>query len=158
MIQTEFLEDAYPHFGPQLLPSDPHERAAVRLFVDVVGQLIPLFFRLLNQTDREVREEAKKEITNKTKALGDLIEAQSDGLGPFFLGERLSLAEIVLVPFIYRFAPIFEKFRSFKWLDVDQRVKKSFEAASQRQAFRDTTVDLQKYEAKIVARLNLTQL
>ncbi len=95
MIQAEFVEDAFPQSGPHLLPKEPHERAAVRLFIDVVGQVTPLLYQFLTQTDPKALEEAKKELTIKVKALGDLIEAQSKDQqgesGIFFLGQRLSL-------------------------------------------------------------------
>ncbi len=96
LIQAEFVDDAFPQSGPHLLPKDPHERAAVGL--DVFSQVMTVLYRFLTQTDAKVLEEAKKELTIKVKALGDLIEAQSKDQqgesGPFFLGQRFSLVAI----------------------------------------------------------------
>ncbi len=67
-------------------------------------------------------------------------------------------AEIALVPHFYRFVALLEQFWSFKLVDVDQRVTKLYEAAIQRQAFKETAPDLNKFIPATVARYNLQPL
>ena len=52
-VICEFLEDAFPHNGPKLLPSDPYDRAVSRIWTDfVTSRVIPSFQRFLqHQSD-----------------------------------------------------------------------------------------------------------
>ena len=97
IVLCEFLEDAYPTYKPSLLPSDPYERARVRIWIDhVTKNMLPAWQRLLMAQD-----EAKAEVERK-----ELYEAQrkyaAQVKGPYFLGEELSLVDVIIAPWAAR--------------------------------------------------------
>jgi len=143
MIITEFLEDHFPDQGSSLLPKDAFQRADVRLFIDQFGQAITVMYGLLKNQDRTKDEELKVQITAKLKAAVDMLKKQSEG--PFFLGDKLSLADIAALPFIDRFSATLKHYRDFNILDVDERLQSWYAAAKERKAFLETSKDSEFY-------------
>jgi len=143
LIIAEFFEDRYPEQGTQLLPKDAYKRAAIRLFIDQVGQAIPTLYALLKNQDRSKDAELKEQVTAKLRAVVDLLKKQS--AGPFFLGDELSLADVAALPFIDRFSATLPHYREYNPLDVDERLKQWYEAAKARQAFQETSKDAEFY-------------
>eukprot|EP01098_Paradermamoeba_levis_P011708 TRINITY_DN5038_c0_g1_i1.p1 TRINITY_DN5038_c0_g1~~TRINITY_DN5038_c0_g1_i1.p1 ORF type:complete len:268 (+),score=103.97 TRINITY_DN5038_c0_g1_i1:107-805(+) len=143
-IIAEFFEDAYPNQGTQLLPSDPFQRASIRLFVDVFSGLVGPLYGLLKNQDRSKDEEFQQAIRAKLKVVVENLVAQS-AEGPFFLGEKFSLAEILTFPFIERFSATLKFYRQFDLLqaaaelDPKGRFQKWVEASRNREAFQKTT-------------------
>ncbi|KAL6070211.1 Glutathione S-transferase [Balamuthia mandrillaris] len=138
LIVSEFFEDAYAEQGTSLLPKDALLRADIRLFIDQFGQVLPVFYGLLRNQDREKDEELKKQILDKLHPLLELLKKQSEE-GPFFLGQQLSLADTAVLPFIERFSVVLKHYRGFDLLEVDPRLKRWLEAARERPAFQETT-------------------
>lgn len=88
----------------------------MRLFVSHLD-FAPLY-RFLMEQDRS-RDAAHADAC--AAALADMesrYAAQSPGGGPYFLGERLSAADIALLPFIARLGPALKAFRGYHVCDV----------------------------------------
>ncbi|KAE8150759.1 glutathione S-transferase [Aspergillus avenaceus] len=111
-VILEYLEEAYPDHTPRLLPSDPYNRAKARIWVDyVTSRIIPAFHRFLQfQGDEDPAtglEKARREFLNHLKEWAR--EMHSDG--PFFLGEQITLPDLVLAPWAIRLW-VFDEFKS----------------------------------------------
>ncbi len=88
----------------------------MRLFVSMLD-FAPLY-RFLMEQDRS-RDAAHAEAC--AAALADMesrYAAQSPGVGPYFLGEALSAADIALLPHIARLGPALKAFRGYHLCDV----------------------------------------
>jgi glutathione S-transferase len=89
-VIMEFLEERYPE--PALLPSDPADRAAVRLLIFRDSDLTTPYYALRRQ------EEGAAERFDEALAKLDLRLYGQDYLG----GAEFGLADIALVPWILR--------------------------------------------------------
>ncbi|KAK3395999.1 glutathione S-transferase [Sordaria brevicollis] len=107
LVLCEYLDEAFPNNGERLLPqSDPYERARCRLWIDhISSRIVPSFYRFIQHTPdkpyslEEIREEFLGHLKTFAKEMLDSPESRS---GPFFLGERFSLVDIMLVPWAKR--------------------------------------------------------
>ncbi|KAH7171394.1 glutathione S-transferase [Dactylonectria macrodidyma] len=103
-IICEYLDDAYADeskYGPQLLPSDPYERARCRLWIDHIStRIIPAFYKLLQHTPDKKYSlgEAREQLHGHIKPFVE----QMDPEGPFFTGTSFSLVDISLAPWAKR--------------------------------------------------------
>lgn len=97
-VICEFLEEAYPNYGPKLLPEDPYERARTRIWTDYcTSRIIPAFHRFLQfqpMSDTQGLEEVRQEF------LGHLKEftKEMDSEGPYFSGKDVGLIDLVVAP------------------------------------------------------------
>ncbi|KAL6412198.1 glutathione S-transferase [Ilyonectria robusta] len=103
-IICEYLDDAYSDkavYGPQLLPSDPYERARCRLWIDHIStRIIPAFYKLLQHTPAKkyTLDQAREELQSHIRSFVEQMDPQ----GPFFLGTSFSLVDICLAPWAKR--------------------------------------------------------
>ncbi|PVU85834.1 hypothetical protein BB559_006797 [Furculomyces boomerangus] len=100
LIIAEYLCDLYPKFG--LMPESPLDRYKVRIFIDYFGSnLLSSPYVLLRNGDNEDKHAKLEEIVKNLHELNRrLVECSPEG--PFFLGERFTLADIATFPFIER--------------------------------------------------------
>ncbi|KAI0827907.1 glutathione S-transferase [Trametes gibbosa] len=97
LILCEFFEDAFPEHTPHLLPTDPFDRAYVRLWTDhVAKQIVPVFMRLVMAQEPEKQQEYLQDYYNALRTLTEKVR------GPYFLGEHFSLVDIALAPWVLR--------------------------------------------------------
>ncbi|KAI1123788.1 glutathione S-transferase [Nemania abortiva] len=108
-IICEYLDEAYADeatYGTPLLPrgSDPadvYARARCRLWIDHIGsKIVPGFYRVLQHTaekDYSI-DEAREAFLGHIRTF---VKEMADG-GPWFLGERFSLVDIILAPWAKR--------------------------------------------------------
>ncbi|EIW75405.1 glutathione S-transferase C-terminal-like protein, partial [Coniophora puteana RWD-64-598 SS2] len=100
LVLLEFIAELYPAAG--LMPSDPVQSAQVRLFVSTIdGVLFPAMLAWILGTG------AVEGVVSALKAVQAVLEEH--GQGPYFLGERFSIADIALVPFYKRLVLITQK-------------------------------------------------
>lgn len=96
----EYLDETIPE--PPLLPKDPYERAVVRSLAQVIAcDVHPVQnLKILGRVAKLAGEGADTEWAATTIREGlDAFEARIAGnKGPFCVGDRPSLADIVLVP------------------------------------------------------------
>lgn len=104
LVLCEYLDEAYSEesrFGHRLLPEDAYERARCRLWIDHIStKIIPGFYKLLQHTQDKAYsiDEARAEFLGNIKTLVQ----EMDGSGPWFLGERFSLVDVMLAPWAKR--------------------------------------------------------
>ena len=97
LIICEFLEDAYPSYTPHLFPTDPFDRAYVRLWVDHVSKnVVPAFHRLLQGQTPEAQAAAREEYYGALRKVSEKVK------GPYFLGDAFSMVDVVLAPWVIR--------------------------------------------------------
>lgn len=100
------VPSVYPDRKP-LLPKDPVERARVRIAIDGISKkVMPAFYKLLQQTD------SAKHVEDRRGLVEALNVFQEDIQGPWFAGGQLTLADLVLAPFVVRFN-LLERHRGF---------------------------------------------
>ncbi|KAK3330660.1 glutathione S-transferase [Apodospora peruviana] len=104
-VICEYLDEAFPdeaNFGPRLLPPDDvYERARCRLWIDHVGsRIVPAFYRFIQHTPDKPHsiEDVSSEFLGHLKA----FVKEMDSNGPWFLGERFSLVDVMLAPWAKR--------------------------------------------------------
>lgn len=112
LILCEFLEDAFPDHKPNLLPSDPVQRAVARLWLDhLTKTFIPAFYRLLQAQEAEKQHDALQEIYESLRKFAENIQ------GPYFFGESFSLVDVAIAPWIVR-DYVIEENRGYKRGDI----------------------------------------
>jgi maleylpyruvate isomerase len=97
----DYLDEAHP--DPPLLPADPIARAQVRAFALAIAcdihpvQNLKILRRLrtLGLDEAQVNDWARETVEDGLAACAALIDGQS---GPYCFGERVTLADICLVP------------------------------------------------------------
>lgn len=148
-IICEYLDDVCQD-GPKLLPAEPYQRALARLWIDHVGSRIaPAFYRILkHQPDKDYSlEEAWAELRRQVEAFVN----EMDPRGPWFLGDKISLVDISLMPWAHRlwllarYKPSGEGFPDGGDGDVWARWAVWVEAALGRQSVRETSSDDESY-------------
>ncbi|KAH8825161.1 glutathione S-transferase [Flagelloscypha sp. PMI_526] len=105
-VVCEYLEEAFSaedKHGPKLLPEDPYERARCRLWIDhITSRIVPRFYRFIQHTASkeysldEIRADFLAQIKTWVR------EMAASEIGPWFLGERFSLVDIMLAPWAFR--------------------------------------------------------
>lgn len=155
VVLCEYLDEAYAdpdQYGPRLLPEDVYERARCRLWIDhVSSRIVPGFYKFIQHTPEKAYsvEEARSEFLDNIKTW----VAEMDDSGPWFLGDRFSLVDVMLAPWAKRLFLI-DHYKP-GGLGVDQvrgedektwaRWQKWYEAILDRQSVKDTTSTDDKY-------------
>ncbi|OMJ28991.1 Glutathione S-transferase omega-1 [Smittium culicis] len=101
MLIAEYVADQYPESN--LMPKSAFDRYRVRLHIDYFGNnVLGLPFKLLGVNSNEAaRQELYPTIVERLRELdARLVEASVSG--PFFLGDRYSVADIATITFIER--------------------------------------------------------
>ena len=110
-VCIEYVDEAW-QTDKHLLPSDPYERAKVRILSDHISKkVVPPFYQLLMKKGEEERADASQNILNGLKSLFSDLDS---GSGPFFGGSTLNMVDIMLAPFAYRFDVILGHYRNFQ--------------------------------------------
>ena len=151
----EVYDDADKH-GPELLPrgkEDAYLRAKCRIWIDHIStRIIPSFYRFIQHTEDkpysldEVRQEFLSHIKTFTKEL--------DAQGPFFLGERFSMVDVMLAPWLCRMF-LFDVYKGGVGVPEERnggedeevwgRWRKWAKAVGERQSVLDTWSDREQY-------------
>lgn len=103
-VICEYLDEAYPaptKNGVKLYPQDPYERARARIWIDHINsRIIPSFYRFCQHqpTASNPIEEVRQDFLGQLKIF---IKA-ADPTGPFFLGDQISMVDIMLAPWLVR--------------------------------------------------------
>ena len=117
LILCEFFEDAFPDYKPNLLPSDPVQRAVARLWLDhLTKTFIPAFHRLLQAQEAEKQHAALQELYESLRKFAGAIQ------GPYFFGKSFSLVDVAIAPWIIR-DYIIEENRGYKRGDISSSWK-----------------------------------
>lgn len=120
-IITEWLDELVP--VPRLMPTDPTQRAAVRLWTYWCDQIFKPDLDLFKYEKKNLSQEKWDELLQR---LSDQLTHWNTGLQNtgFLVGSSLTLADIHLFPFarqFYKITPSFPELEKFtelkKWLD-----------------------------------------
>ena len=119
-VVVEFLDDMFPERGAKLLPSDPYQRANSRNMMKIIGRNngISLLYKALNNRDCTKDEELRDSLYKFFAKFCDL----ADDTGPYFLGENLSIVDIMLGPFYIRFLEVLFYFRGIDLVPTDEKL------------------------------------
>ncbi|KAJ2722853.1 hypothetical protein GGI07_003040 [Coemansia sp. Benny D115] len=103
LVISEYIADKYPE--AQLLPTNPIERAQLRLFVEIfLSRIIPHNFGLLAAATKEEQEAKKVLLLKGIKEASDELlrqwERPGGKGGNFWRGDKFSLAEANVTPFV----------------------------------------------------------
>ncbi|KAI0513338.1 glutathione S-transferase [Xylaria bambusicola] len=105
-IICEYLDEAYGEDAAALLPrgrGEVYERARCRLWIEHIGsKIVPAFYKFLQHTpEKEYSiEEARGTFLGHVEAF--VREMDGDERGPWFLGDRFSLVDVMLAPWAKR--------------------------------------------------------
>jgi len=142
-IVAEFLDEVYD--GGLMPKNDAHGRAAIRLLMGQFGEkVVGKLYQLLMNRDAEKAAE-KREAANTALEWAEEAYGSHDAAGPYFLGERFSLADIVVLPFLDRFSATLQHYRDFDIFEGRPRLQAAYEAAKTRPAFAQSSQDPQFY-------------
>ena len=103
-VICEYLDEAFTEeskYGPRLLPEDVYERARARLWIDHVNsRIVPSFYRFIQHTPDKGYSigDVRREFLGHLKVF---VEEMGDG-GPWFLGVRFGLVDVMLAPWAKR--------------------------------------------------------
>lgn len=151
----EFLEDAYPNHGLQLLPTSPYDRARMRIWTDfVTTRILPKFHAFLQfQPDQGSIDAVRSDFLETLKQFADAMDQD----GPFFLGKEPSLVDFTLAPWAVRLW-VFDHYKGGLGLglpeerqeqDADEkswsRWRKWLSAIEERPSIHSTTSDREHY-------------
>ncbi|MEA5468800.1 glutathione S-transferase family protein [Spirulina sp. 06S082] len=137
----DYLEAKYPH--PQLMPTDAESIAKVRMIELVtLNELIPPTFPLMRKIlDFEVPDEQLEKSQKQVANVLQFFEDQLDENQPYFLGDRLTLADVVAgttVPTLFFFGISLSEY---------PKITKWCETLQQRESWQKTTPSPEAIEA-----------
>ncbi|KAJ1945348.1 hypothetical protein FBU59_002332 [Linderina macrospora] len=103
LVVSEFVADQFPE--SQLIPADAIERAQLRLFVEVFNSRVTphIFGSLKAATEEAQKEHVDKLLSGLREVSEELVKqwARPSGKGgPFWFGDKFSLAEINTASFV----------------------------------------------------------
>ncbi|KAL6860687.1 hypothetical protein ACO1O0_004719 [Amphichorda felina] len=105
-VVCEYLDEEYADedaHGPRLLAGSAYDRARARLWIDhVCTKIVPGFYKLLQHTPDKAYTlgQARGELQTSIRTL--VAEMDHTGSGPWFLGERFGMVDVVLAPWAKR--------------------------------------------------------
>ncbi|KAJ7872081.1 thioredoxin-like protein [Mycena leptocephala] len=127
-VILEYFEDlAATTTKRSLLPTDPYARALVRLQCDHISRsIVPAFYRFLQAQEDAAQIEAGREFRSGLETLvtmferaseivqGEALQALGAGLGLWLDGGDLSLADVMVGPWIFRASNVLKHYRGFE--------------------------------------------
>lgn len=140
-ICAEWVDEQFPT-GTKIFPTDPTDRATVRLITGRFGEKVlgPLYGWVRNR-DPAVDQERREKFVKELKAFHDLYAEHASKNGPYFLGDEFSYAETAIMPFLYRFELVLRDAKGFELFAPEnglQRLKQALDAVKSRPAFQKT--------------------
>ncbi|KAJ6497564.1 glutathione-S-transferase [Mycena sanguinolenta] len=145
LVLCEFFDEAYPSHKPDILPGDAYTKAYARIWVDFVGKsCVPAFMRLIQAQEEEKRDLARTELYDALRKFAAQIK------GPYFLGDRFSLVDVAIVPWITRDYIVAEN-RKYSREEVSAEWKRYADHVEQRESVLKTKSERDKY-AEIYGR------
>ena len=146
-ILFEYIDEAFPD-GHRLLPSDPYERAHVRLLFDEISkEFVGKFYASLssNYYDLPDKDEKKEQFIEVIKTLTDKM----DPTGPFFLGPQISMVDIAMFSHAFQQEKVVANLYDFELPSTGfERYRKWFDAILDLEAVQQTLPDPQRLTNK----------
>ena len=147
-ICIQYVDEAWNN-DKHLLPTDPLDRARVRMWCDHITKKVePAFYRMLIKRSDVERKQAKEELLSGLAAVVQAMDPQ----GPLFSGRELGMVDIMLIPYAFRFATILFQYRGFsiedneKWKRYHIWYKAALECNSVKKTLPDTQKLIENYK------------
>lgn len=140
-IVAEYLDAKFGN--GQLFCRDAHFMSSLHRLVSSKFE-IGAFYGLLSDKDGMKRATLEGEIHQTLTELETIYSvnaAQYRADGPYLLGSRFSAAEIMIMPFLYRFNAVLAHYRGFDVLGKYPLLRAAFEASKLRPAFKASCRD-----------------
>ncbi|ESL11733.1 thiol-dependent reductase 1 [Trypanosoma rangeli SC58] len=118
-----------------LMGSTAYQRHQVEFFLSQVGDLIRAYFTLLRDP---FNAEKRKSVDDNTVYIEGIFSA-NQGTGPYFLDEVISMADIMLIPFLVCFKPVLSYYSGYDVFQKAPRIKEMYLAAVQRPSVKETS-------------------
>ncbi|OQS02696.1 glutathione transferase family protein [Thraustotheca clavata] len=144
-IIAQFLDVKYNN-GKLHLRDNP-EQAALAQLAQAKFE-IGAFYGYLRNQDPSKKEEFENEIHETLSELEKIYRehaAEFRSKGPYLLGDKLSSAEINIIPFFYRFQIVLKHYRGFDVLAGYPLLTAAYYAAIERNAFKITVKEPEYY-------------
>jgi len=153
LIVCEFLEDNWKGQGVDLLPSDPAQRAIVRLLASQLNT--SPFFGILGAGSQKERDECAQKCDEALKTFNDLAKrVVPNPQGPYLYG-AFSLADIANFTLIDRFIPVLKHYRNYDLqLEKYDRIHSAYEAVKTHDAFKTTAQPADFYIKSFESKVN----
>jgi glutathione S-transferase len=159
LVICEYLDEVFDDpktNGPDLLPRGKdaaYLRAKCRIWIDHIStRIIPSFYRFMQHTPEKdfSLDEVRQEFLDRVKTFTEALDPE----GPFFLGDRFSMVDLMLAPWLCRMF-LFDVYKGGvgipdegKGGDDEQlwsRWRKWAKAVSERPSVQDTLSDREQY-------------
>jgi len=139
-IINEYLDEVFP--APPLMPTDPGQRANVRIWIDFANvKFVPTFYKLLLTQEQEKQQDWAQELHNHLLFMEQEGISKLSSNGSYWLGESLSLVDLSFYPWFERWSML-ENYRGFVLPSICTRLKQWYSAMLTResvQAIKNTT-------------------
>jgi len=123
------------------MPADLVDRANIRLVISQFDEkLISKFYTVLRASTEEKLNEALAAVREPLKQVDEMYGKYNTS-GPYFLGNQLSMAEITILPFIFRFSITIPHYRQVDIFADAPNFRAALEAAKTRRAFEETIAE-----------------
>lgn len=100
-VITEYIA-ATMGYNCDLHPESPRDRAKVRLFQEVCGSSFDSFVPLTRVQNTQQLESEYMKLQDNMQGVNAYLNMHGSLGGPFLMGDRFSLAEVHLAPFVQR--------------------------------------------------------
>lgn len=135
-IINEYLEEQFP--SPPLMPTEPGQRALVRIWIDFANtRFTAAFYKLLLAQTPAAQDDWRTEMTNHLRFIEQRGLQAMSAAGPYWLGDRLTLLDITYYPWFERWAAL-AHYRGLTIPDDCQRLKTWWTAMGDRPAIQAT--------------------
>jgi len=144
-IVAAYLDSKYNH-GKLQQQHDPQRASLVQLACAKLE--IGPFYQLLRAQEANDRSEKEAEVKESLSAVEQIYRENARmfrAKGPFLLGDVLTLAEINIMPFLFRFEILLKHYRQFELLKDFPLLAAALDASKARPAFKTTTRDAKVY-------------
>jgi glutathione S-transferase len=152
----EYLDETFP--VPALLPATAAQRALVRAWISFAdARMYEPTHRLLLCTDPDEQERMSAKLADELRTLE--LQALAVHGGPFWLGEKFTLADVSFIPWFEQLA-VLERFRLFRMPRECGRILAWRDAVARRQSvhsvMRPPSFYVEGYERLFNLHLNRT--
>ncbi|KAF9413836.1 hypothetical protein BGZ94_000595 [Podila epigama] len=124
LLVAEYISDLHPEVG--LFPKDPLQRAQTRYLIHHWGaHTLPAYHKAAFTLDESTAKERHDAFVTEVEKVNDLLlHADRKGsVGPFFLGQKFTFADLALASFLTRI-PMVEHFQpGFKFPSAEENPK-----------------------------------
>lgn len=112
MVCNEFVEDELlAGTDKSLMPKNTLEKSHIRTSMFLFDEIVGLFYKLLSSADDRLT--VKQKVIEKMHFFVKHALSKSYGKGPYFNGDKLSLADLHIYPFLERYDVVAKHYVKF---------------------------------------------